>query len=467
MVIFTDFFKSLACFLSYFVLESFLVVCVRLTLQFFKKYFFSNNTSMPKIQSLHAREILDSRGNPTVEVELSAVDSSGELAFGVAKVPSGASTGAYEAFELRDGDVKRFGGKGVLKAVSYVNGEIFESLKGKNFEDQKSFDEALIALDGTDNKSRLGANAILGVSIAFARAMAVREGVELYQYFGEVGGNTTFTLPVPMMNVINGGKHADSGLDIQEFMLMPSGFDTFAERLRAGAEIFHMLKNILTKRVLATSVGDEGGFAPHLESNEEAFDVLLEAITAAGYTTEQVKLSVDVAASSFHEDGNYVMHERGEIVKKTNSEMLDFYASLLAKYPLVSIEDPFFEDDFDAFAKMQSRFGDRITIVGDDLFVTNPSRIQTGIERKAANSVLIKMNQIGTVSETIEAIRLTQSVGWKPIISHRSGETEDTTLADLCVGMNCPIVKTGSACRSERTAKYNRLLAIEERLSTP
>lgn len=413
---------------------------------------------MAVITSLHAREILDSRGTPTIEVELTMENNN----YGVARVPSGASTGIHEAVELRDDDPKRYFGKGVLKAVNNVNDEIFHAIQGKDFPDQRALDTFLITLDGTANKSRLGANAILGVSIAFAKACAKRDGVELFQYFGKIGNNTTFGLPVPIMNVINGGKHADSGLDIQEFMLVPSGFSTFTERLRAGAEIFHTLKSILSKQGMVTSVGDEGGFAPHLGSNEEAFELLLKAISESGYTTQQVQLAVDVAASSFYEDGGYMCRVGGAMGKKTTDNMIAWYGTLMAKYPLVSIEDPLFEDDWDGFTKMTAQYGEKAIIVGDDLFVTNVERIKTGIEKKAANSVLIKMNQIGTISETIDAITLTQSVGWKPIVSHRSGETEDTTLADLCVGMNCPTIKTGSLCRSERVAKYNRLLTIEE-----
>lgn len=421
---------------------------------------------MATIRSLHAREILDSRGNPTVEVELRLGETgiNGEREpLGCARVPSGASTGIHEAVELRDGDKARYGGKGVLNAVGNVNGEISTAVLGKEWASQEALDKALIALDSTPNKGRLGANAILGVSMAFARACAIAQGLEMYEYFGRVAGNTVFGLPTPIMNVVNGGKHADSGLDVQEFMVMPSGIATFKEKLRAGAEIFHALKKILAARGMVTSVGDEGGFAPHLARNEDAIEVLIEAIKAAGYDTDRVKIAMDVAASSFYEEGKYVC-KVGASGVATSDDMIAWYGELIAKYPVVSIEDPLFEDDWDAFAKMTAQLGDKIIIVGDDLFVTNVDRVKTGIEKKCANSVLIKMNQIGTVWETIETIKLTQSVGWKPIVSHRSGETEDTTLADLCVGLNCPIIKTGSLCRSERVAKYNRLLAIEEKL---
>lgn len=421
---------------------------------------------MARITSLHAREILDSRGNPTVEVDLTLDGGAAGSISAVAMVPSGASTGIHEAVELRDNDKSRYLGKGVLTAVNNVNTELWALVSSKEWSSQEELDQAMIALDGTPNKGRLGANAILGVSMAFARAMAKMQGLELYEYFGQVAGNTTFSLPTPIMNVVNGGKHADSGLDVQEFMVMPSGIATFKEKLRAGAEIFHALKKILSSRGMSTSVGDEGGFAPHLAKNEEAIEVLIEAITAAGYDTDRVKIAMDVAASSFYEDGGYVCKIGSGLTggKATSDELIDWYGTLIEKYPVVSIEDPLFEDDWDAFGKMTARYGDKITIVGDDLFVTNVERVKTGIEMNSANSVLIKMNQIGTIWETIETIKLTQSVGWKPIVSHRSGETEDTTLADLCVGLNCPVIKTGSLCRSERVAKYNRLLAIEERL---
>ncbi len=418
-------------------------------------------TLMATITSLHAREILDSRGNPTVEVDLTLEGG----VMGVAMVPSGASTGIHEAVELRDGDKARYLGKGVLTAVGNVNGEITGAVVGKDWASQEQLDKAMIALDGTPNKGRLGANAILGVSMAFARAMAKRDGLELYEYFGRVAGNTVFGLPTPIMNVVNGGKHADSGLDVQEFMVMPSGITSFKEKLRAGAEIFHALKKILADRGMATSVGDEGGFAPHLANNEAAIEVLMGAIRAAGYDTDRVKIAMDVAASSFYEDGKYICKVGGNGMANSD-EMIAWYGTLIEKYPVVSIEDPLFEDDWAAWSIMTEQYGDKITIVGDDLFVTNVDRIKTGIEKKSANSVLIKMNQIGTIWESIEAIKLTQSVGWKPIVSHRSGETEDTTLADLCVGLNCPVIKTGSLCRSERVAKYNRLLVIEERLNS-
>ncbi|MFZ5364538.1 MAG: phosphopyruvate hydratase [Patescibacteria group bacterium] len=410
---------------------------------------------MPKISSIRAREILDSRGNPTVEVELKV--EGGE---GVASVPSGASTGIYEALELRDGDKKRYGGKGVLKAVRNVNQTIESALVGKNF-NQRQLDEFLIELDGTKNKSRLGANAILGVSLAFARAAAAESGVELYEYLGGLVNNKKFTLPIPMMNIINGGKHADSGLDPQEFMIMPINFPNFHERLRAGAEIFHTLKSLLKKKGYETGVGDEGGFAPRLPSNEKALDLIVEAIKKAGYAGK-VKIGMDVAASSFYEKGIYKLKINGREKKLKSAGLLDWYKKLLAKYPIVSIEDPFAEDDWGAFTEMTKILGKKTKIVGDDLLVTNIERIKTAIEKKAVNAVLIKLNQIGSLSETIDAIQMTAQQGWSAIVSHRSGETEDSFIADLVVGLGCPYIKTGSLSRSERICKYNRLLWIED-----
>ncbi|QQS58975.1 phosphopyruvate hydratase [Candidatus Peregrinibacteria bacterium] len=413
---------------------------------------------MPKISHVHAREILDSRGNPTIEADVTLSDGS----FGRAIVPSGASTGVHEALELRDGDKSRFQGKGVLTAVKNVNTEISENIKGRSAEDQEGLDVALIALDGTENKSRLGANAILSVSLATAKAVAESKKIPLYRYFAELSGNTKANLlPLPLMNVINGGSHADSGLEIQEFMICPTSAPSFAEGLRMGSEIFHALKKILASRGDITAVGDEGGFAPHLGKNEDAIVVLLEAIESAGHTGK-VDIAMDVAASEFFRDGIY--HFEGE---KRVSEMVSYYEKLVETYPnIISIEDGFAEDDWNGFQKLQEALGDRIQLVGDDVFVTNPKRIQEGIEKKASNSALIKLNQIGSVTETIRAVQMTKDAGWTAVISHRSGESEDTTIADLAVGLSTGQIKTGSLCRSERIAKYNRLLRIEEELGS-
>lgn len=412
---------------------------------------------MATIKSIRAREILDSRGNPTVEVEVGV-----ENGKGVASVPSGASTGIYEALELRDGDKKRYGGKGVLKAVRNVNQTIASAVVGKNL-NQRQLDEFLIELDGTKNKTRLGANAILGVSLAFARAAAASRGAELYEYLGGLVNNRKFTLPVPMMNIVNGGKHADSGLDPQEFMIMPINFSNFHERLRAGSEIFHTLKSLLKKKGYETGVGDEGGFAPRLPTNEKALDLIVEAIKKSGYAGK-VKIGMDVAASSFYEKGIYKLKINGREKKLKSAELLVWYKKLLTKYPIVSVEDPFAEDDWAAFTEMTKIFGKNIKIVGDDLLVTNIERIKMAIDKKAVNSVLIKLNQIGSLSETIDAIQMTAKQGWSAIVSHRSGETEDSFIADLVVGLGCPYIKTGSLSRSERICKYNRLLWIEDRL---
>ncbi|MFA5129068.1 MAG: phosphopyruvate hydratase [Patescibacteria group bacterium] len=412
---------------------------------------------MQKIISIRAREILDSRGNPTVEVELKV-----EGGMGVASVPSGASTGIYEALELRDGDKKRFGGKGVLKAVRNVNETIASAVVGKTF-NQRQLDEFLIELDGTKNKTRLGANAILGVSLAFARAAAAASGVELYEYLGGLVGNKDFKLPIPMMNIVNGGKHADSGLDPQEYMIMPVKFSNFHERLRAGSEIFYTLKDLLKKKGYETGVGDEGGFAPRLLSNEKALDLIVEAIGKAGYK-DKVKIGMDVAASSFFEKNYYRLKINGREKKLKSAGLLAWYKKLLAKYPIVLVEDPFAEDDWGGFMEMTKIFGKKIIIVGDDLLVTNIERIKMAIDKKAVNSVLIKLNQIGSISETIAAIQMTQKQGWAPIVSHRSGETEDSFIADLVVGLGAPYIKTGSLSRSERICKYNRLMWIEDRL---
>jgi len=412
-----------------------------------------------KITSLSAHEILDSRGNPTIEVELSL-----ENAKAISSVPSGASTGIHEALELRDGDKNRYKGLGVLNAVQNVNEKISKEIVGKKF-NQRQLDEFLIKFDGTENKSRLGANAILGVSMAFARANSLKNGLELYKYLGQLAGNNDFQLPQPMFNIINGGKHADSGLDIQEFMLAPVGFDSFAKKIQAGSEIIHTLKDILKEKGYTVSVGDEGGFAPKLSSNEEALDLMVEAIKAAGYTTDQVNIGMDAAASNFYEGGKYVLRIHGDKKSLSAEEIAVWYKELIVKYPIMLIEDGLAEDDWDGFRLLNKKVGHNISVVGDDLLVTNIKRIEQAINKKAVNSVLIKLNQIGTVSETIEAIELTKMQGWKPFVSHRSGETTDTFIADLAVGLNCPLIKTGSLVRGERVCKYNRLMKIEELLN--
>ena len=410
-----------------------------------------------EIEELSALEILDSRGNPTVRVSI-------RLANGIraaACVPSGASTGENEAVELRDGDRKRYGGKGVLKAVDNVNTLIGPRLVGVDVTHQREIDAMMIALDGTANKGKLGANAILGVSMAVARAAASSTGLPLYAY---LGGPGAVRLPVPMMNILNGGKHADNSVDFQEFMVMPVGAPSFAEALRAGAETFHALKTILKKRGYETSVGDEGGFAPNLKSNEEACEVILEAIHAAGYTPgKDVSIALDPAASSFFENGAYDLAKSRQGTK-SHAEMTDLYRDWITKYPIVSLEDGLAENDWEGFRAQTAALGDRIQIVGDDIFVTNTAFIARGIQELSANAVLIKLNQIGTVSETIEAIDLCRRAGWGFVISHRSGETEDAFIADFAVAMGGGQIKTGSACRSERIAKYNRLIEIEAEL---
>jgi enolase len=416
---------------------------------------------MATIQSVRAREILDSRGNPTIEVLCRLM--SGTHAH--AMVPSGASTGVHEAHELRDGDAARYRGLGVLRAVEHVNQEINQRIGNTEF-DQVHLDTALRDLDGTANKSGLGANAILGVSLAFARAAAIEKGIPLYTYLGSLVGNSSYSLPTPHLNVINGGKHADSGLDIQEFMLAPVGFDVFARKIQAGAEIITALKKLLEGQGYATSVGDEGGFAPKLASNEGALDVLIEAIESAGYTTEQIKIGIDAAASSFYKDGTYVLRAGEATVGRSSADMVAWYASLVERYPIISIEDGLAEDDWEGFVSLTEKLGTKITIVGDDLTVTNVKRIKEAAERKAINSVLIKPNQIGTLTETLEAITLTTKLGWTPFMSHRSGETTDTFIADLAVGLACPSIKAGSLSRGERVAKYNRLMEIESHLTT-
>jgi len=410
---------------------------------------------MACIQSISARQILDSRGNPTLEVDVLLDDGN----LGSAIVPSGASTGIHEALELRDGDKSKYGGKGVLKAVENVNTLIAQKIIGMETEKQREIDETMIALDGTENKATFGANAILGVSLAVAKSAALSKGMAFYEYVALLAGKKSPTLlPTPMMNVINGGSHADSGLEIQEFMIMPTGANSFSEGLRMGTEIFHTLKNILKKRGMVTAVGDEGGFAPHLKNNEEALEVLMEAIETAGHAGK-IELAMDIAASEFYKDGVYEI-EGG----KNSAELLQYLTGLQEKYPLISIEDAFAEDDWSAFAEMNAALGDKLQTVGDDLLVTNPKRIKRGIEEKSCNAVLVKMNQIGTISETIDAVLMAQKAGWNTVISHRSGESEDTSIADLAVGLEAGQIKTGSLCRSERIAKYNQLLRIEEKL---
>jgi enolase len=411
---------------------------------------------MTAIVDVHARQILDSRGNPTVEVDVTLEDGS----MGRAAVPSGASTGAHEAVELRDGDKARWGGKGVGKAVAAVNGEIAAELAGFDAEDQAQLDAALIALDGTENKGRLGANAILGVSLASAKAAAEALGMPLYRYVGGVDANL---LPVPMMNILNGGVHADNGIDFQEFMVMPVGAPSFAEALRCGAEIFHALKSALHSAGLSTSVGDEGGFAPKIDSAREALDYIEKAVSAAGYTLgDDVLLALDCAASEYFKDGAYRMDGEGQTF--SSAQNADFLAGLAAAYPIASIEDGMAEDDWAGWQALTERLGDRVQLVGDDLFVTNVTRLRRGIDEGIANSILVKVNQIGTLTETIEAVRLAQTSGYTSVMSHRSGETEDSTIADLAVALSCGQIKTGSLARSDRTAKYNQLLRIEEEL---
>lgn len=414
---------------------------------------------MAKISKIVAREILDSRGNPTIEVDLVLSDKS----FGRSSVPSGASTGSHEAVELRDGDKKRYGGKGVLKAVSNVNKIIFPKIKNKDF-DQRSLDNFLIALDGTENKGKLGANAILGVSMAFAKAKASSLNKPLWKYFKEISKNKEVTLPVPMMNILNGGKHAENSTDLQEFMIMPTGAKSFKEALRWGSEVFHELKKILKSKKLNTSVGDEGGYAPSLPTNESAIEVILEAITNAGYKPgKDISIAIDGAASEIYENGKYNLKTENKVL--TSEEMVDFYVNWVSKYPIVSIEDGLAEDDWEGYKLFTKKIGNKLQIVGDDLFVTNIKRLQMGIDQKAGNSILIKLNQIGTISETIDAVMMARKAGMTSIISHRSGETEDTTISDFVVGLGTNQIKTGSLCRSERTAKYNQLLRIEEELS--
>ena len=411
---------------------------------------------MSMITEVYAREILDSRGNPTIEVEVVLEDG----AVGRAAVPSGASTGVHEAVELRDGDKDRYLGKGVLKAVENVNDIIAEAVIGLEATRQTEIDELLVRLDGTPNKGRLGANAILGVSMAVAKAAAASVGLPLYLYLGGVAAKE---LPVPMMNILNGGEHADNNVDIQEFMIMPVGAKSFAEALRMNAEIYHTLKALLKEKGLSTSLGDEGGFAPNLERNEDAIEVILEAAARAGYKPgEDVVIALDVASSEFYEDGKYNL--KGEGVVKTAVEMVDYIAALCEKYPIISVEDALAEDDWEGWKLLTEKLGDKVQLVGDDLFVTNEERLQKGIESGVANSILIKVNQIGTLTETFNTIETAKRAGYTCVISHRSGETEDTTLADIAVAVNAGQIKTGAPARTDRVAKYNQLLRIEEDL---
>jgi enolase len=409
------------------------------------------------IEAVGAREILDSRGNPTIEVEVLLEDDS----FGRAAVPSGASTGAFEAHESRDGDKARYLGKGVQNAVQAVVTEIDEALVGFDSQDQRLVDAALITVDGTENKSRLGANAILGVSLANARAAAESTGQPLYRY---LGGPNAHVLPVPLMNIINGGAHADTGVDIQEFMIVPLGAETFSEAIRWGVEVYHALKGLLHSKGLSTGLGDEGGFAPELPTNAAALDLIAEAVAKAGYKLgTDIALALDVAATEFYSEETKKYTFEGK--ERTSDEMIAYYAELVSKYPLVSIEDPLAEDDWAAWTKMTAELGTKVQLVGDDLYVTNPARLQKGIDHKAGNAILVKVNQIGTLTETLDAVSLAQREGMKAIISHRSGETEDTFIADLAVATNAGQIKTGAPARSERVAKYNQLLRIEEELA--
>ena len=406
------------------------------------------------ILHVFAREIMDSRGNPTVEAEVFLEDG----AHGTAGVPSGASTGVHEAHELRDGG-DRYQGKGVLKAVENVNEEIADELVGFEADDQRLIDQAMIALDGTENKSRLGANAILGVSIAAAKAAAQSAGLPLYRY---IGGPNAHILPVPMMNILNGGAHADSGVDVQEFMIAPIGAETFSEALQVGAEVYHSLKSVIKDKGLSTGLGDEGGFAPSVDSTKAALDLIVEAVEKSGYKLgEDIALALDVASSEFYKDGKYHF-EGGE---HTAEEMTKVYAELIEQYPIVSIEDPLDEDDWAGYTTLIAEVGDKVQIVGDDLFATNPTRLQRGIDEKAANALLVKVNQIGTLSETFDAVDLAHRNGFRTMMSHRSGETEDTTIADLAVALGCGQIKTGAPARSERVAKYNQLIRIEQELA--
>ncbi|MCL6421789.1 phosphopyruvate hydratase [Brachybacterium sp. JHP9] len=409
---------------------------------------------MAIIEAIHSREILDSRGNPTVEVEVLLEDGT----FARAQVPSGASTGQFEAVERRDGDKKRYLGKGVTQAVQAVIEDLGPVVVGKDAQEQRAIDLAMLEADGSANKGKLGANAILGVSLAVAQAAADSAGVPLYQY---VGGPNAHVLPVPMMNIVNGGSHADSNVDIQEFMIAPIGAESFVEAMRMGAEVYHALKSVLKDRGLSTGLGDEGGFAPNLDSNREALDLILEAITKAGYKPgTDVALALDVAASEFFEGGSYQF----EGAKKSSQEMVDYYAELVDAYPLVSIEDPLDEDDWEGWVAITAKLGEKVQLVGDDLFVTNPERLQRGIDQKAANALLVKVNQIGSLTETLDAVDMATRAGYRSMMSHRSGETESTVISDLAVATNCGQIKSGAPARGERVNKYNQLIRIEEEL---
>ncbi|PRR84693.1 phosphopyruvate hydratase [Clostridium luticellarii] len=409
-----------------------------------------------EIVDVTARQILDSRSNPTVEVEVALEDGT----TGRAAVPSGASTGEFEAVELRDGDDEKYKGKGVLKAIDNVNNYIAEELIGMNAFDQVLIDNTMIELDGTENKGKLGANAMLGVSLACARAAAEYLGLSLYQY---IGGVNAKVLPIPMMNILNGGKHADNNVDLQEFMIMPVGASSFSEALRMGSEVYHTLKSLLKSKGYDTGVGDEGGFAPNLKSNEEAIQVIVEAIEKAGYEPgKDIYIALDPASSEFYEDGKYNLKGEGKVL--TPEEMVDFYVKIAEKYPVISLEDGMAEEDWEGWAVLTEKLGHKIQLVGDDLFVTNTRRLKKGIDKKVANSILIKLNQIGTLTETLNAIEMAERAGYTAVVSHRSGETEDTTIADLVVAVNTGQIKTGAPARSERVAKYNQLLRIEEEL---
>jgi len=411
-----------------------------------------------QIKNIIAREILDSRGNPTVEVRVILNDGS----TGIAGVPSGASTGKYEALELRDGDPKRYGGLGVLKAVNNVNKIIAPALTGFSADEQEKLDNKLIELDGTPDKSNLGANAIIGVSLAAACAAAKSNSLQLYQYIGKGKG---ITLPVPMMNILNGGKHAENSTDLQEFMVMPTGADSFSKAMQMGCEVYHSLKKVIKGKKLNTNVGDEGGFAPSLPSNKDAIEVILAAIESAGYKPgKDCCIGIDAAASSFYKDGKYVLASEGRTL--SGAEMVDFYADWLSRYPIISIEDGLDEDDWDSWVLLTKRLGQKVQLVGDDLYTTNVKRLKQGIDSKASNSILIKVNQIGTLTETLAAIDMARKAGWTAVVSHRSGETEDTAIADLAVAVNSGQIKTGAPCRSERVTKYNRLLKIESELGS-